>query len=77
MDIYDIVMKLTGPVNPVGNSQVDADRKVNLEVLLDLTDRLLTKIDEVATDNKDRVEWSMKQAGKMCDEWQTRMGICE
>jgi len=76
MDIYDIVMKLTGPVNPVGDSQVDADRKVNLEVLLDLTDRLLTKIDQVA-DNKDRVEWSMKQAGKMCDEWQTRRGIYE
>lgn len=70
MELYDIVMKLTGPVDPIGDSRVDAERQENLKVLLDLTDRLLTKIDEVATDNKDRVEWSMKQAGQLCDKWQ-------
>ena len=77
MELYDIVMKLTGPVDPIGDSRIDADRMENLKALLDLTDRLLTKIDEVATDNKDRVEWSMKQAGELCDKWQDNEGIRE
>ena len=77
MELYDIVMKLTGPVDPIGDSPVDADRQNNLKVLLDLADKLLTKIDEVATDNKDRVEWSMKQAGQLCSKWQDNEGIRE
>ena len=77
MELYDIVMKLTGPVDPIGDSRIDADRMENLKALLDLTDRLLTKIDKVATDNKDRVEWSMKQAGELCDKWQDNEGIRE
>ena len=77
MELYDIVMKLTGPVDPIGDSSVDAERQNNLKVLLDLADKLLTKIDEVATDNKDRVEWSMKQSGQLCSKWQDNEGICE
>ena len=77
MELYDIVMKLTGPVDPIGDSRIDADRMENLKALLDLTDRLLTKIDKVATNNKDRVEWSMKQSGELCDKWQDNEGIRE
>jgi hypothetical protein len=77
MELYDIVMKLTGPVDPIGDSRVDAERQNNLKVLLDLVDKLLTKIDEVATDNKDRMEWSMKQAGQLCSKWQDNEGIRE
>ena len=77
MDLYDIVMKLVGPVDPVGSSEIDRERMENLKVLLDLTDQLLSAIDLVATLNKNRTEWSMKQAGQLCDNWQDKMGICE
>ena len=77
MDLYDIVMKLVGPVDPVGSSEIDRERMENLKVLLDLTDQLLSAIDLVAPLNKNRTEWSMKQAGQLCDNWQDKMGICE
>ena len=70
MELYDIVMKLIGPVDPVGSSEIDRDRMENLKVLLALTDRLLTNIDSIASCNKDREEWSMKQAGQLCAKWQ-------
>ena len=77
MELYDIVMKLTGPVDPVGSSETDRERMENLKVLLALTDRLLTEIDRIASRNKDRVEWSMKQAGQLCAKWQDSEGIRE
>ena len=77
MDMYEIVMKLVGEVNPVGELHVDSERFDNLVVLTELTDRLLTDIDRIATDNKNRVEYSMNKAGKHCDEFLDKIGIVE
>ena len=77
MELHEIVMKLTGPIDPVGSSEIDRERMENLKVLLDLTDRLLTEIDSIATRNKARDEWSMKQAGQLCSKWQDNEGIRE
>lgn len=77
MDLFRIVMKLIGPVNPVGDTNTDSDRLENLKELLELTDNLLTVIDRLAMQNKDSKECSVRKVGQLCDEWQVKMGISE
>lgn len=45
---YKIVMKLVGDVEPTGSRDLDAERFDNLHTLIDLTDFLLMKIDEIS-----------------------------
>ena len=75
MNIHEIVKKLAGNIDPIWVSQTEAIRYENLIELTSLVDMLLTDIDDVATDNKDRVESSRKEAGKYADKFLTRMGI--
>lgn len=67
MDIYEVVTKLVGPIDPVGETNTDDARYKNLEVMTELVNRLLTDIDYVAA-NKDRPEFSMSRAGKHASE---------
>jgi hypothetical protein len=76
MEIYDVVKKLTGEVNPVGETNTDNDRFENLKTLCDLVDKLLTDIDGVIP-NKRRHEFSMKRAGDYAGDFYTRIGIEE
>lgn len=62
MELYDIVMKLVGPVDPVGETRADEQRLENLKKLTALTDALLCEIYSVAH-NADRNESSMKAIG--------------
>lgn len=48
MELVDIVMKLTGPVDPVGDTHIDGKRLNNLLALRDLTRELLDRIEAVA-----------------------------
>ena len=64
MDNYDVVKKLIGPVNPVGDSSIDARRFENLKQLTYLVEKLMTDVATVAFDNKDRQEHSRKRAGQ-------------
>ena len=75
MDVYDIVLRLVGPVNPVGETNTDNDRFENLKELVVTTSLLLTKIEEVALQNSDRGEFSMKRAGLHCSEFLNRIGF--
>jgi len=75
MDIYEVVKRLTGRIDPIGETYEDNRRFANLKTLIELTDKLLTEIDEVATENKDRREYSMQRAGKFCDEFLDKIGI--
>jgi hypothetical protein len=65
MELKDIVMKLVGPVSPIGETNEDNQRYENLKVLCDLTDDLIAAIDKVAYQNKDRAEYSMMRAGQL------------
>lgn len=60
--IYKIVMLLVGDVEPTGSHDLDADRFDNLCTLIDLTDLLLMKIDEIAAYRK-RIEISISTIG--------------
>ena len=62
MELDEMVMKLVGPVNAVGESNQDAKRLENLESLVTLVDRLLYKIEDASKD-ANRQEASMKAIG--------------
>ena len=74
MDIHEIVKKLVGPIDPVGETHTDDNRFENLKVMTELVGELLTDIDRVIP-NKERVEFSMKRAGEHADKFYDEIGI--
>ncbi len=66
MELKDVVMKLIGPVNPIGESNTDDSRFENLKTLCDLTEDLIITISKV-TQYKDCPEYSMERAGKFAE----------
>jgi hypothetical protein len=74
MEIIDVVRKLVGPVEPVGETGTDNNRFENLKVLAKLVDMLIADIDSV-TCNKSRMEYSMKRAGEYADKFMDDLGI--
>lgn len=76
MELHEIVMKLVGSVNPVGETNLDNQRFENLKVLQDLIDKLVSKIDNVACRNKNSHEFSRKRAADSAAEFLTKtLGI--
>ena len=64
MDYKEIVQRLVGPIDPVGETNSDNKRFDNLKVMCALVDALVSDIDSVAYANRDRAEYSMKRAGE-------------
>ncbi len=62
-EIYKVVKKLIGNIEPVGETNEDNRRMENLKEIIDLTHGLLLDIEFVST-YKDRVEYSVKEAGE-------------
>lgn len=60
--LYEVVMKLVGPIRAVGDSRIDAERLVNLKNLTGLVEKLLSEIQGAST-TADRPEHSMKVIG--------------
>ena len=63
MELHEIVMKLVGPVQPSGDSRIDAARLANMETLIALADELIGEI-SLAAHSATRHEASMKAIGK-------------
>jgi len=63
MEIYEVVKKLIGEIEPIGETNEDNKRYKNLEDIIKLTDKLIFDIEGVSI-HKDRHEHSMKCAGK-------------
>ena len=57
----EVVKKLVGNVQPYGATHIDDERFENLKAMCELVNDLVTEIDRVAYENKDRHEYSMKQ----------------
>ena len=74
MDIYEVVTKLIGPVNPVGEIHTDNDRLENLAVMTDLIEKLILDIGGVVP-NKDRIEFSLRRAGEHAAEFMYEAGV--
>lgn len=62
MELHDVVRKLVGPIEPVGDSNIDRQRFENIKAMTELIDRLLFDIYQVAP-CADRHEDSMKKIG--------------
>lgn len=75
MELIDIVRKLTGVIDPVGETHTDDRRYENLKVRLALMRELHREVAEIAEYHKDRQEFSMSRAGKECDQYLDWLGI--
>lgn len=75
MNVYDVVIKLIGPIEPIGETNTDNNRFENLKAMTELVDELLTDIDTVVYLNKDRSEYSRKRAGQFASEFYKKIGI--
>lgn len=62
MELDEVVLKLVGPVEAVGETTEDKQRLENLKVLTELVGRLLYRISE-ASIAANRAEASMKAIG--------------
>jgi len=63
MTVEGVVMRLVGPIDPIGESDTDYKRLNNLKELVGVVNGLLKRVDEVAC-NKKRQEHSVQQVGK-------------
>lgn len=73
-DTYDVVKKLLGEINPVGEYNEDNERFDNLEETIDLTRKLIYNIREVSF-NKTRYEHSMREAGVKAQSFMNELGL--
>lgn len=65
MDYHEIVKKLVGRIDPIGESNTDEKRFENLKQMTALVNKLIQDIDSVGYDNKDSKEFSLVEAEKL------------
>ena len=64
MDLYDIAMKLIGPVQPTGDNGKDLVRLENMKTLTVLIDKLLGQVIDAAETGVDSHEASVRAIGQ-------------
>lgn len=62
MDYHEIIKKLIGNINPIGETNVDNERFENLQQLTQLADNLIMDIEDMAFRNRNAHEFSIKRA---------------
>ena len=68
LDVRDVVLKLTGPIQPVGESNTDAERLENIQQLTATVDDLITHI-ALQIHNADEPEASRRAIGNHAREF--------
>jgi len=74
MEIYDVVKKLTGEIEPVGSSHIDKERFENLKVMVSLLNEILTDLECIRYDNQNMQEDSIKQCVKCIEDFYKYIG---
>lgn len=72
MKAEEIVSKLIGPINPIGETNTDNERFENLKAMCELVNELITGIDAVAYNHKNAPEYSRKRAAHYASEFLTK-----
>ena len=62
MELIDIVDKLVGNIEPFGSESIDKVSFENLKVYCELIDKMLTRVDDIAYQNKDNTLSSVKRS---------------
>jgi len=73
MDFHEIVKKLIGEIDPVGETNTDNARFENLKAMTELVDELLSDIYRV-TQGNNRHEYSINRAGQFAASFLDEMG---
>ena len=66
IDLYELVKQMVGPITPYGSTSIDDDRLDNLQEFIQLVDKLLADLEEVA-EFKDNKQISMSVIGRTAD----------
>ncbi len=69
MEIKDVVLKLVGNINPIGETNTDNDRFENLKVMCELIESLIDEVDDMAQRNKSAHQFSMKRSSEYADKF--------
>lgn len=77
IDIYEVVKKLVGDIEPVGASHIDKYNFENLKVMIGLIDKLYIDINNIIYQNEDAQEESIKQSVDFVNKFLDRLGIVE
>jgi hypothetical protein len=75
LTVTEVVEKIIGKVDPVGETNADNERLENLKALCELTQNLLEKIKMIAYKNIEAKEFSVKRAGEYATEFMKENGI--
>lgn len=77
MTTYDVVRKLIGKVEPIGETNEDNIRFENLKELISLVDNLLIDIDDLEYKHKNSSQFSVKRAAELASKFLDKIGIKE
>ncbi len=75
MEIYDVVKKLVGSIDPVGSSHIDKEAFENLKVMIQLMDDIHTDLDNILYENKNMHEQSIKDSIEYINKFFDSLGI--
>jgi len=78
MTHVEIIQKLVGEINPIGETNTDNERFENLKTMCDLIESLISEIDAMAYKNNNAYEYSRKRASDYVKTFMTKnLGISE
>ena len=75
--IFEVVSKLVGPIEPQGESRADVERLENMKKFIQVFEKMHQQIDNISYEYRDRNEHSMKLIGQLCSDHLDKMGIEE
>ena len=78
MELIDIVNKLIGNIEPIGDTTIDHERFENLKTYCKLINEMVRKVDDVACKNESSTLASVKKANDYIANFFTNtLGIAE
>jgi predicted translin family RNA/ssDNA-binding protein len=64
MTNYDVVKKLIGEIEPIGETNIDNERLKNLEAMCELMNEIHTAIEDISYKYRNSQEFSIKRASE-------------